>query len=80
MSLPFLILHYNSEHFSIFDGNHTAKYDRSGRLSIANERMVEVPFLSPAEIKVRISLTRHGSTVKAWYLVLGSSLYLGKNK
>ncbi|XP_015751521.1 PREDICTED: uncharacterized protein LOC107331445 [Acropora digitifera] len=64
-----------SEHFKIFDGNHTAKYDKSGRLSIANEHIIEVPFLSPAEIKVSISLTRHGSTVKAWYLVLGSSLY-----
>ncbi|XP_074619287.1 uncharacterized protein LOC141878299 isoform X2 [Acropora palmata] len=71
-----IIISSCSEHFKIFDGNHTAKYDRSGRLSIANERMVEVPFLSPAEINVSISLTRHGSTVKAWYLVLGSSLYL----
>ena len=41
--------------------------------------MVEVPFLSSAEIKVSISLVRQGSTVKAWYLVLRSSLYSGKH-
>ena len=44
-----------------------------------NEHMVEIPFLSSTETKVSISMTRQGSTVKAWYLVLRSSLYSGKH-
>ena len=63
----------------IFDGNMTAKYEQSGHLFMDNEHMVEIPFLSSAEIKVSISLARQGSTVKARYLVLRSSLYSGKH-
>ncbi|XP_015762664.1 PREDICTED: uncharacterized protein LOC107341715 isoform X3 [Acropora digitifera] len=63
------------EHFKIFDGNGTSKYDKSGRLQITHQHVVEVPFLSSAEIKVTISLIRQGSWVKAYYLVLGSVLY-----
>ena len=62
----------------IFDGNRTVKYEQSGHLFMDTEHMVEIPFLSSAEIKVSISLARQGSTVKAWYLVLRSSLNSGK--
>lgn len=68
-----------SEHFKIFDGNRTAKYEQSGHLFMDSEHMVEIPLLSSAEIKVSISLARQGSTVKARYLVLSSSLYSGKH-
>ena len=68
-----------SGHFMIFDGNRTAKYEQSGHLFMDTERMVEIPFLSSAEERVSISLARQGSTVKAWYLVLRSSLYSGKH-
>ncbi|KAK2567599.1 CUB and peptidase domain-containing protein 1 [Acropora cervicornis] len=60
---------------TIFDGNRTAKYEQSGHLFMDTERMVEIPFLSSAEERVSISLARQGSIVKAWYLVLRSSLY-----
>lgn len=68
-----------SEHFKIFDGNRTVKYEQGGHLFMDSEHMVEIPLLSSAEIKVSISLARQGSTVKARYLVLSSSLYSGKH-
>ena len=73
-----LLQYYCREHFKIFDGNRTSKYDKSGRLQITRQHVVEVPFLSSAEIKVTISLVQQGSWIKAYYLVLGSALYSGK--
>lgn len=70
---------YYREHFKIVDGSGTAKYDKSGFLQITDEHMVEVPFLSSAEIEVNISLVQQGSSVKAQFLVLSSALLSGKH-